>query len=178
MKIDLSSMAPSKEEAIKRGEDRFFPGKPCGNGHVSFIYVSNNDCYECTRARKKARKERISLAQKMYEYARDRSRRFNIPFNITVQDVEDVIPADMMCPYLGILMIENCKFHNNKPSIDKIIPRFGYVVGNILVVSMMANSTKKDIDDPLFYLRIHNKLLETRHTLQQLYGDSPPKATA
>lgn len=74
--------------------------------------------------------------------AKDRSKRKEIPFNITIDDFD--IPD--VCPILGI----NLVFHNkqggspNSPSLDKIVPSLGYVKGNVIVISKRANSIKND----------------------------------
>lgn len=49
----------SKAEAVKRGLNRYFTGKPCPNGHIDEIFV-NGRCRTCTlestrRNREKAR---------------------------------------------------------------------------------------------------------------------------
>lgn len=73
--------------------------------------------------------------------ARQRSRKFDLPFNITKDDIK--IPD--FCPVLGIpLYRTNAVSGDNSPTIDRIVPGLGYVKGNILVVSNRANRIKSN----------------------------------
>ena len=51
------------------------------------------------------------------------------------------------CPILGI-KLSRSRFidgpQDNSPSLDKIIPEKGYVKGNIIVISQLANRIKND----------------------------------
>jgi len=63
------------------------------------------------------------------------------------------------CPALGI-QLNPGGFRDNSPSFDRIDPRYGYVPGNVVVVSMRANRIKSDASVAelqaitLFYKRI------------------------
>lgn len=41
----------SRAEAIARGLNKFFTGKPCKRGHISEKYVDNYGCVQCTAQR-------------------------------------------------------------------------------------------------------------------------------
>ena len=73
--------------------------------------------------------------------ARFRAKKQNLPFDITLDDIE--VPE--FCPVLGIEIIP-CSGHNGPhcPSLDKIIPALGYIRGNVVVVSNRANTLKRD----------------------------------
>ena len=75
----------------------------------------------------------------MWKSAKERAKKQGVPFEISVEDI--VIPE--YCPVLG-LKLENGdgKVHRNSPTLDKIIPQKGYVKGNIIVVSWLANTIK------------------------------------
>lgn len=63
-----------------------------------------------------------------------------IPFDLSLEDIH--IPD--YCPALGI-KIELCsvgKPVDGSPSLDRIRPELGYVKGNVVVVSMLANTIK------------------------------------
>lgn len=71
--------------------------------------------------------------------ARGRAKKKGLPYNI---DLEDVIPPTH-CPVLGIeLDWSALKTQDNCPSLDRIIPSLGYVKGNVIVVSILANRIK------------------------------------
>jgi hypothetical protein len=68
-------------------------------------------------------------------------KKYHIPFNLTHKDI--VIPTH--CPVLGIpLVIGNATAQKGSPSVDRIVPRLGYVKGNITVISHRANTIKSD----------------------------------
>lgn len=53
--------------------------------------------------------------------------------------------APKVCPVFGCKFVERGNgFSKWSPSIDKIDPKKGYVVGNIQVISMLANCMKRD----------------------------------
>lgn len=68
-----------------------------------------------------------------------------MPCTITVEDIE--IPSH--CPVLGrqLRVFEGCGKgpRNDSPTLDKIVPAFGYVPGNVLVVSQKANRIKSQL---------------------------------
>ena len=85
---------------------------------------------------------RLIKIQNMCRKARYRAEKGNLPFNLIVQDITDAWPKDDYCPALRIpLKIRrgNKTITNNSPNLDRIIPRLGYVKGNIAVVSRLAN---------------------------------------
>lgn len=64
-----------------------------------------------------------------------------IPFEITVDD----LVFNSHCPALGIRIdYFSNTIADNSPSIDKIIPKKGYIKGNVQVISMRANRVKSN----------------------------------
>jgi len=92
------------------------------------------------RATAKARyagDRRLSL----YEGAKRRGKKEGVPFDITIDDI--VIPE--VCPVLGIpIEVGGPPNHSNLPSLDRFVPDKGYVKGNVSVISLRANSLKKN----------------------------------
>lgn len=71
--------------------------------------------------------------------ARARAARRGLPFELSRDDLE--IPE--VCPLLGIPLIVGVGIlHPGSPSLDRVIPVLGYVPGNVLVISHLANSMK------------------------------------
>lgn len=94
----------------------------------------------------------------LFSAAKTRSKRFDVPFNI--QEFNIVIPE--LCPILGIpLKREEGKRTDASPSLDRIIPERGYVVGNIAVISDRANRLK------------NNGTSEEHRKIFEWYKDSP-----
>lgn len=79
-----------------------------------------------------------NIERYLVQSARNRAKKYNLPFDITHEDV--VIPE--FCPYLGIKLIPFSEW--SSPSLDKIIPELGYVKGNIQVISTKANTMKNN----------------------------------
>jgi hypothetical protein len=70
-----------------------------------------------------------------------RARKEGIEFSITEQDF--TIPD--RCPALGIVLSKTPGTHAtraNSPSLDRIVPEYGYVPGNVVVISFFANQIK------------------------------------
>ena len=85
--------------------------------------------------------DRNNPEARMANSARERAKASGIPCEITKQDI--VIPE--MCPILGIYLERgNRKAHDSAPSLDRIIPEVGYVLGNTNVISYRANRIKND----------------------------------
>lgn len=107
------------------------------NSQGRFGYLSI--CRECRKA--ESRKEYVDRSNEMalLRSAKNRSVLYNLPLNITVDDI--IIPDT--CPVLGIPLVRRST-RDNAPSLDRLIPEKGYVKGNINVVSMRANRLKSN----------------------------------
>ena len=81
------------------------------------------------------------IKRKLISTAKARSKKNNLPFDITIEDFS--IPD--VCPILAIKLQKGegtCL--PSSPSLDKIIPELGYVKGNVQVISHKANSMKQN----------------------------------
>ena len=86
---------------------------------------------------------KMTLEQRLYRAAKHRASANGYPFDITVADIS--VPD--RCPVLDIPLIQGKgKFTKNSPTLDKLIPKLGYVKGNINVISRLANVIKQDVD--------------------------------
>lgn len=73
--------------------------------------------------------------------AKIRARSNDLPFDLTPEDVK--IPD--VCPVLGIpLICSNGLMTDNSPNLDRIVPKLGYVKGNVHVISFLANRIKSN----------------------------------
>lgn len=77
-------------------------------------------------------------ANRMWQSARERARKKNLPFSLELRDIE--IPT--LCPVLGIPLDKRDLWHT--PSLDRLIPEKGYVPENVCVISYRANSIKQN----------------------------------
>jgi hypothetical protein len=73
--------------------------------------------------------------------AKSRAKRAGLRFSLTADDIK--IPK--RCPVLGVKFRFSigCA-HPSSPSLDRIIPELGYVVGNVEVISYRANVIKNN----------------------------------
>jgi hypothetical protein len=70
-----------------------------------------------------------------------RARALGLEFNLTEDDL--ILPT--VCPVFGTpLVIGEGKQNNNSPSVDRIDNTKGYVKGNVVIVSLRANSLKRE----------------------------------
>jgi len=77
----------------------------------------------------------------LWSGARKRAEEKGLDFNLTFEDI--VIPD--VCPMLGIPLVRaKGRVRSHSPTLDRIIPRKGYVRGNIQVISHRANTIKTD----------------------------------
>lgn len=96
---------------------------------------------ERMRLRNQTHGRYYTIQWQIFHSAKCRAKKKGLPFAITIDDV--VVPE--VCPLLGIPLERGMKgFNANSPSLDRIIPEKGYVKGNVWVISMRANSIKRD----------------------------------
>lgn len=85
---------------------------------------------------RRANPEKRLLAQ-----AKERAKKFGLAFDLTVEDVK--IPE--ACPVFGtVLTMGEGQAHDLSPTLDRIDNTKGYVKGNVIVVSWLANRIKND----------------------------------
>jgi hypothetical protein len=85
------------------------------------------------------RPERVR--RQAHRKAKERATRSGTPFTITLDDVP-AIPSH--CPALGIPLVQGDQVggRGSAPSLDRLIPEFGYVPGNVVWISHLANAIK------------------------------------
>jgi len=75
----------------------------------------------------------------MLSAAKKRAKNNNLDFNLVKEDI--LLPTH--CPILGIELVKGTKDDYSKTySLDRINNSKGYIVGNVQVISMLANSMK------------------------------------
>lgn len=84
---------------------------------------------------------REDYKRRMIEGAKRRAKKSALPFSITARDL--VVPD--RCPVLGIRLEPSPRGggrRDSAPSIDRLVPEYGYVPGNVIVISWRANVLK------------------------------------
>jgi hypothetical protein len=140
-------MIISRIEAKKLNMVNYYTGKKCKNGHITVRNTKSGVCYECANECGKrwyhTNKKNLEWKKRRIIYnIRNRCKRNNIDFNITVNDL--VWPD--FCPVLSIKLDYSVESKNrwSQVSLDRTNPSLGYIKGNVVVMSMRANSIKQD----------------------------------
>ena len=126
---------------MKNREGYYFgeTDRECTNCGVIFPKTSKTVtlCNDCNSNRVKGE----SVEKKMLRRAKQRAKDKGLKFDLSAEDV--VIPE--LCPILGIEL----KMHKgrsggnpNSPALDRIDNNKGYVRGNVMVMSHLANMMK------------------------------------
>ena len=104
----------------------------------------NRSRSDCRRCQKKAWQEwrgvPENLAKIMANSARHRAEQAGVEYAIEASDIK--IPE--RCPVLDIPLEAGGELTPNSPTLDRINPDLGYVPGNIVVISHLANRIKSD----------------------------------
>lgn len=97
-----------------------------------------------TQKKMRARDPKMYWARSTFQNARKRAECRGIPFDITLEYIYN-LPAEV-CPVFGTAFdfIGNGRICPESPSLDRIHPAKGYVVGNVVVISMKANTIKQN----------------------------------
>jgi hypothetical protein len=83
----------------------------------------------------------VSIGPLLISGAKARAAQAGIPFNLTIEDI--VIPE--RCPALGIPLVPGVGVsHDGSPQLDRLVPELGYVKGNVVVISKLANTIKQN----------------------------------
>lgn len=108
---------------------------------LEFANSSKAVCKLCKSERDK--KSNISNVERyLLRMAARRAKKEEVPFELKVEDI--IIPN--FCPVLGtpIVIGGTTKHHNDSPSLDRLIPKLGYIKSNTRVISFRANMLKNN----------------------------------
>jgi hypothetical protein len=93
-------------------------------------------------------KEKSTLekhVKRTLSHIKSRAKKENIPFNLSFNYAMSIVTEE--CPALGVKLAwaeQKGMDRNKSPSLDKINPALGYVEGNVMWLSFMANAMKRD----------------------------------
>lgn len=87
------------------------------------------------------KKKKRSGTSRQWMHARRRARDVGVPYDRAIEK----IPFPAICPVLGIPLSREADAPlASRPSIDRMVPEKGYVVGNVRIISFRANTLKSD----------------------------------
>lgn len=165
----LSSKLCGYCQTVKKAEEfRKLPNQKIKNGWVDDKNVKRRShCFICERHQANIKYKKNPYPQMFFE-ARKRASKTNAPFNITQDYLKSLMPKDMLCPALGIKMTHNKGYKkggggsNSSPSLDRLKPEKGYVRGNLIIVSNLANKIKQNasLEDIEKTLNFYKKILK------------------
>jgi hypothetical protein len=131
----------NKELSFNKFRERKDTGWKDINNKFRYSY-----CRECEKKRFKEAYKKDPIPQ-MLSNSKIRAKAKKLPHNITSDDIREVWPKDNICPVLKKPFEMGFKSEKTKsmaPSLDKIIPSYGYTKGNIVVISDIVNRLKSD----------------------------------
>lgn len=106
-------------------------------------------CWPCAKRLRRdglRRKAKADPSSRLWWKAKQRTQESGVDFSITLDDVRTAWPSDNRCPALGIVLRQGKeKIHDASPTLDRINPAWGYVPGNIAVLSYAANRAKGNL---------------------------------
>lgn len=115
--------------------DRRYKADPAYRVHMSEIQK---------RSARRLRRTVLGWAKAAIWSLKSRAERKGIPFSLAAGDLVAMFPQSGRCPALGVELCLGRRSDPNAASVDRIVPRLGYVKGNVVVISRRANSIKND----------------------------------
>lgn len=127
---------------------------PCHLEDARKRYEQESEEQRARRRRKGKQWKRDNVASVLVSRAKQRASNLDIPFSLSPDDIE--VPD--VCPVLGVEMEPGAGTNSNSPSLDRLVPSQGYVVGNVKVISSRANRlrgdhTVEEVEAVLQYMR-------------------------
>ena len=105
--------------------------------------------WHCRKCDNKYAKDKHSQKPeiRLFNLARRRAKNKNLEFNLTKEYIKSLWPQDNQCPIQKKKFKYGLNNRNLNPTIDRILPKKGYIIGNIIIVSHRVNECKSDIED-------------------------------
>lgn len=146
-----TDLPPTRKAAMAANSRRYFTGKPCLHGHTAYRYTTTGYCSQCGharlangahKARWKAANPKRSWAISSVGSAKARAARKGLEFSLTYRGVLGITPD--ICPvfYTPFRFTGNKKMGSESASLDRLDPSVGYVMSNVVVISLKANMIK------------------------------------
>lgn len=137
------------------------------NGRSHHIYSFCNECFQ------KRRKGWVNgdveryIAYRLIKCRNEATKKKNCVFTVTKEEITSMYHRQNGCCFytdVEMLTVRKTDIAPNRLSLDKIIPAFGYISGNVVLCTTRANTVKnnltiREIQEwlPGWYERIRNK---------------------
>ena len=116
--------------------------------HLRFKENKLTIAEHCKNTREKYKDTFTYRLRKLVEQAKARSKRNNLEFELTLDNVLDLYPEDNKCPVFKFDLSFNSNgrggYRENSPSIDRIDSNKGYTLDNVQIISTKANILKSN----------------------------------
>lgn len=156
--------ASDRAKAVRREYDKKYRASDIGKQKIKELtekyrlseeYVKSRNAYRRNKYSVESRGEHV-IARALLLSAKRRAKLKGFDYGLTIDDIQ--IPE--CCPLLGIKLFRGSgKVAPHSPTLDRINNDFGYVPGNVWVISHRANCSKSDLTvNELLYLA--NRLKE------------------
>jgi hypothetical protein len=120
--------------------------------------------------------------EEMYKSALRRAREKQLPFDIDIPFLKSIVKQT--CPVFGIQLNwginPNGSVKSNSASLDRVIPEWGYIKGNVVIISHIANKIKQDVTyNDLYKVAdwLHDQEKETKKNVKPEQLASLPKVS-
>ena len=110
-------------------------------------------CRGCENQRQKDVRDK-DPAHRLFLLSRRRAKKDKLDFNLTEDYIKSIWPKNNKCPIFETEFLSGWENKKKLPTIDKIIPEKGYIIGNVVIISFLANQIKSDVKD----ISLFNKL--------------------
>ena len=99
----------------------------------------------------------------------------NIPFDLTYEFLESIVVN--RCPIFDIEFVWKTQNKGvgpdeNSPTLDRVVPNLGYVQGNVVFISFLANKIKQDVTEKELYA-VADWLHDKRKEVLNAFKDKP-----
>ena len=111
-------------------------------------------CRECENQRQKDKRDEDPI-HRLFLLAKRRAKKDNLNFDLTESYIKSIWPKNNRCPVFDTEFKSGLSNKEKLPTIDKIIPKQGYVKNNVVIISFMANRMKSDIKDINMFKKLY-----------------------
>lgn len=142
----------------------------CGETDPSKFELNNHiTCKHC-RNKLRHKKEHEDMQTALYNRSQDSAYKRGLEFNLTKEYIEDLLKQqDYKCFYTGV-KFEKEKNIFTQPSIDRIDSNKGYIKGNVVISTVIANTIKQELTISNLYTILH-KFIDNEQNVRDKLGD-------
>ena len=112
-------------------------------------------CRNCENQKQKDKRDEDPV-HRLFLLSKRRAKRDNLNFDLTKDYIKSIWPKNNKCPIFDTEFLSGIENKDKLPTIDKIIPLKGYIIGNVAIISFLANRMKSDIKDISSFKKLYD----------------------